>query len=122
VDRARYPPARLKPKDGAPEAISITGDPARISPVQVEGQIQFGPRADYVSGGMPFTIDGQSSPLLGQATEFVRLSKSRFVAGVQCLRRLYLQTYADSPIAVDPRLQEQLDQGQRLPKLRFQEV
>jgi hypothetical protein len=86
--------------------------------VQVEGQIQFDPRADYVSGAMPFTIDGHSSPLLGQATEFERLSKSRFVAGVQCLRRLYLQTYAQHPaITVDPRLQEQLDQGHRVGKL-----
>jgi predicted RecB family nuclease len=67
---------------------------------------------------MFFTIDDRRSPLPGQATEFVRLSKSRFVAGVQCLRRLYLQTYApDSPIGVDARLQGQLDQGQRVGEL-----
>ena len=52
--------------------------------MQFEGQIQFGRRADYVSGAMPFPIDNNSSLLSGQAAEFARLSKSRFVAGVQC--------------------------------------
>jgi predicted RecB family nuclease len=54
----------------------------------------------------------------GEAAEFVRLSKSRFVAGVQCLKRLYLQTYdAEPTMPVAPGLKEQLDQGQRVGEL-----
>jgi hypothetical protein len=54
----------------------------------------------------------------GQATEFARLSKSRFVVGIQCLKRLYLQTYApEAAILDEPGLQERFDQGQQLGKL-----
>jgi hypothetical protein len=90
----------------------------RIRPIQSRGQIQFAPLTDYISGAMSLAINDHSIPLLGQATESVRLSKSRFVAGVQCLKRLYLQTYAAQPaIPIDPQLQRQLDQGQRVGEL-----
>lgn len=69
-------------------------------------------------GAMSLIIDDRSLSFAGQATQAVRLSKSRFIAGVQCLKRLYLQTYAPAPAdSSDPRLQERLDQGQRVGEL-----
>jgi len=63
-------------------------------------------------------INDQNFQFAGQATEFARLSKSRFVAGVQCLKRLYLQTYAPEAARPDePGLQERFDQGQQVGKL-----
>ena len=67
---------------------------------------------------MPLAIENSSFPIVGQSTEPVRLSKSRFLAGLQCLKRLYLQTFAAEPdISINARQQGQFDQGQQVGEL-----
>lgn len=80
--------------------------------MQVESQIQFS-WLTYSCGAMSNAIEDRDFPVLGQETQSVRLSKSRFVAGVQCLKRLYLQTYAPKAATpVEALRQERRDQGQ----------
>jgi predicted RecB family nuclease len=57
-------------------------------------------------------------PLSGRAPDQVVLSKSRFIAGVQCLKRLYLQTYAaESEIGADASQQGRLEEGRQVGEL-----
>jgi len=67
---------------------------------------------------MSSAINEFGYPSSGQAPDLGVLSKSKFMAGVQCLKRLHLQTYAaESEIVADASQQGHIKEGRQVGEL-----